>query len=388
MHRPAAVILVAVLMVSGIPVAVAGSGQGLTGVERQIEDSAERLARAREDYEAARQRLRELGIEVATTEERLAEAQRAAREARERRRRRSRHSAHLEQQAASRHQELSVRVTETYQRGGSDARRLWLSVVTGEASLHEVALAEQVSDRLLERDRQLVQAVLHQQRQTRAARRRAREAARAAEARRAELQQLVDRKRALLGQARGQEAAQQQVVEELAADHRAQAELASQLRRHALSIEAVLTTPREASFDRPAPVWASQLPEHGRRWADEIDAAAARAGIEGRFLAALAWTESGLRQEAVSQAGAIGLMQLMPATAETLGVDPQDPVENLLGGARYLRRQLETFGTLEDGMAAYNLGPGRVSTSGGAPDSVAFRLYLLSVLERWRELLS
>lgn len=387
MSRLATAIVAAVLVASGIPVGAASSGEGFTGVERHVEESAERLARAREDYEAARQRLRELRIEVAATERRLGEARRAVREAQQRQRRQQRRSEDLRERAASRHRELSAQAAAAYRRGGPDASRLWLSVLTSEADLHDVALAEQVSRRLLERDRQLLAAMHNQRRRSRAARRRAREAARTAEARHRELRELADRKQALLEQAREQETARRRAVEELAADHRAQAQLAARLRRHDLSIEAVLTTPRQASFDQPAPVWASRLPEHGRRWAGAIDAAAARAGVEGRFLAALAWTESGLRQEAVSPAGAIGLMQLMPGTAETLGVDPHDPVENVRGGARYLRQQLEAFGNLEDGLAAYNLGPARVSGSEDGPRPVEFHLYLLSVLERWEKLL-
>jgi soluble lytic murein transglycosylase-like protein len=69
-----------------------------------------------------------------------------------------------------------------------------------------------------------------------------------------------------------------------------------------------------------------------------------------------------------SSAGAIGPAQLMPGTAAELGVDPYDINANLLGGARYLRQQLDTFGDPALALAAYNAGPGRVRQAGGVPN--------------------
>ena len=85
------------------------------------------------------------------------------------------------------------------------------------------------------------------------------------------------------------------------------------------------------------------------------------------MLAALVWTESSFRADAVSRSGALGLAQLMPATAAELGVDPYDPADNLRGGARYLARNLREFGTLAMAAAAYNAGPAAVREGGGAP---------------------
>jgi len=73
------------------------------------------------------------------------------------------------------------------------------------------------------------------------------------------------------------------------------------------------------------------------------------------------------RQSAVSSAGAIGLGQLMPATARDLGVDPRDPLQNLDGSARYLAMMLELFGTAQLALAAYNAGPDAVRQYGGIP---------------------
>lgn len=77
--------------------------------------------------------------------------------------------------------------------------------------------------------------------------------------------------------------------------------------------------------------------------------------------------ESAYRQEAVSSAGAIGLGQLMPATARDLGVDPRDPLQNLDGSARYLAMMLDAFGDPRLALAAYNAGPDAVRQYGGIP---------------------
>ncbi len=77
--------------------------------------------------------------------------------------------------------------------------------------------------------------------------------------------------------------------------------------------------------------------------------------------------ESAYRQNAVSSAGAIGLGQLMPATARDLGVDPRDPLQNLDGSARYLAMMLETFGDPKLALAAYNAGPDAVRQYDGIP---------------------
>ena len=96
------------------------------------------------------------------------------------------------------------------------------------------------------------------------------------------------------------------------------------------------------------------------------------------------WAESSFNPSATSPAGAIGLTQLMPATAAGLGVDPWDPQENLLGGASYLSSQIERFGSVELGLAAYNAGPGRVDDAGGVPPETAD--YVARVLDYYRVL--
>jgi soluble lytic murein transglycosylase-like protein len=145
-------------------------------------------------------------------------------------------------------------------------------------------------------------------------------------------------------------------------------------------------TPTAAPTPPPgaAPAWASRLPTAGRPWAASIDTAARNNGLDGRLLAALVWTESSFRPDVVSHAGAIGLAQLMPATAAWLGVDPWDPPQNLHGGARYLMMQYDRFGSVELALAAYNAGPTRVANAGpGIPNITETQLYVIKVLERY-----
>jgi len=136
----------------------------------------------------------------------------------------------------------------------------------------------------------------------------------------------------------------------------------------------------------PAGPWADRLPERGRPWAGAIESAAAKAGVDPRLLAALAQQESGFRPDARSGAGAIGLTQLMPGTARELGVDPHDPVANLEGGARYLRAQLDRFGSVDLALAAYNAGPARVARTGAVPDIQQTQDYVRKVTANWASL--
>ena len=113
---------------------------------------------------------------------------------------------------------------------------------------------------------------------------------------------------------------------------------------------------------------------------------AAAAGVDPSLVAAVARTESGLAPRATSPAGAAGLMQLMPATAQALGVaDPYDPVANVRGGAIYLKELLARFGgDVALAVAAYNAGPGAVERFGGVPPYTETRRYVARVLEAYR----
>ena len=90
--------------------------------------------------------------------------------------------------------------------------------------------------------------------------------------------------------------------------------------------------------------------------------------------------ESAYRQDAVSSAGAIGLGQLMPATALKLGVDPHDPLQNLDGSARYLAMMLHEFREPRLALAAYNAGPDAVHRYGGIPPYRETRNHVTRVL--------
>lgn len=119
------------------------------------------------------------------------------------------------------------------------------------------------------------------------------------------------------------------------------------------------------------------------------DTAKLLARIAGRYslspalLEALVWQESRWHHDAVSPKGAVGLTQLMPATARELGVDPRDPIANLEGGARYLRSMLDRFdGDVVKALAAYNAGPERVARARGIPAIRETRSYVAAILAR------
>ncbi len=116
---------------------------------------------------------------------------------------------------------------------------------------------------------------------------------------------------------------------------------------------------------------------------DPFDNAARRYGVDVALLRAVAWTESRGHNDAVSPKGARGVMQLMPATAAELGVDPRDPVANIHGGAAYLARQIATFRQVPLALAAYNAGPGAVTRSGGVPPFAETRNYVATIMKRW-----
>ncbi len=115
-----------------------------------------------------------------------------------------------------------------------------------------------------------------------------------------------------------------------------------------------------------------------------IRQAEARYQLPPRLLQALIWQESRFNPMAISPAGAAGLAQLMPGTARQLGVSNRhDPVQNIDGGARYLKQMLDRFGAIHLALAAYNAGPGAVSRAGGIPKNRETPGYVKSVIARW-----
>jgi soluble lytic murein transglycosylase-like protein len=112
-----------------------------------------------------------------------------------------------------------------------------------------------------------------------------------------------------------------------------------------------------------------------------VESAAKREDLEPNLLRGIAKQESGFRPCAVSSKGAMGLMQLMPATAVELGVkDPFDPKENVDAGARLFKQLLTSFGDLTLALGAYNAGPSKVNDANGLPNIPETLNYVQKIL--------
>ena len=148
------------------------------------------------------------------------------------------------------------------------------------------------------------------------------------------------------------------------------------------SFQATLAAAQAAPVAAPAAAGGAATP-----FAAEIEAAAARHGVDPALLKALIRQESNFNPSAVSPAGATGLTQLMPGTAASLGVtDATDPAQAIEGGAKYLRQQLDRFGgDVEKALAAYNAGPGAVAKYGGVPPYAETQAYVQKVMGYARE---
>lgn len=134
--------------------------------------------------------------------------------------------------------------------------------------------------------------------------------------------------------------------------------------------------------DAPAVNNAPTLTSGNAEIDDAINAAAAKHGLPADLLFAVAQTESDFDQSVVSEVGAKGIMQLMPDTAKELGVDADDMRENIEGGARYLKRQLDAFdGNIEMALAAYNAGPDAVQKHNGVPPYEETQNYVKKIMD-------
>jgi hypothetical protein len=120
----------------------------------------------------------------------------------------------------------------------------------------------------------------------------------------------------------------------------------------------------------------------GVPYANLFSQAANRYGVEASLLAAVASQESSFDSQAVSPAGAQGLMQFMPATAKGLGVNALDPTSAINGAAKYLSDLTQQFGSTELALAAYNAGPGTVSRYGGIPPYDETQKYVRAVMSK------
>lgn len=147
---------------------------------------------------------------------------------------------------------------------------------------------------------------------------------------------------------------------------------------------------RTAYFPDPECLTSGYFPRYGisseaqsrrRLYFHDILSAACEAGVPVKLFDALVAQESRYRPFARSRVGAMGLSQLMPGTARGLGVsDPWDVRQNLSGGARYLRQQLDRFESWELALAAYNAGPGRVQQYDGIPPFRETRDYVATIM--------
>lgn len=118
---------------------------------------------------------------------------------------------------------------------------------------------------------------------------------------------------------------------------------------------------------------------------DIISEISSKYGVNEKLVSALIKQESGYNPTIVSKAGATGLMQLMPATAESLGVtDTKDPVQNVDGGVRYLKSLMKKYnGNLILSLAAYNAGTGAVDKYGGVPPYKETQNYVKNILANY-----
>jgi soluble lytic murein transglycosylase len=146
-------------------------------------------------------------------------------------------------------------------------------------------------------------------------------------------------------------------------------------------------TPGDRRYRKvPAPKHASKA-KVPQRWEYDglIGLTAREHEIEPALVKAVIAAESNFDPEAVSHKGAQGLMQLMPVTANRLGVeDPLRPTENVRGGTRYLRLMLDRYGDVERAVAAYNAGPAAVDRYGGVPPYPETQDYVRRVLTYYR----
>ena len=139
------------------------------------------------------------------------------------------------------------------------------------------------------------------------------------------------------------------------------------------------------------PYLASKYPNLKRElknWDKFIHNAALKNSLPKQLIQAVIEIESGAISSAISEKGAMGLMQLMPQTAQDLGVkDPFNPYDNIDAGSRYLAKMLTNFdGSLSLALAAYNAGPGNVIRYGGIPPFKETKNFVNKVIKRYHEL--
>jgi hypothetical protein len=129
---------------------------------------------------------------------------------------------------------------------------------------------------------------------------------------------------------------------------------------------------------------ASYLSRDYRTYLPIIQEIGDRFGLDPQLILTVIEVESGFNANAESPCGAMGLMQIMPETAKGLNLkNPYDPYENIVAGVKYLKQQLDRFGSIDLALAAYNAGPGAVEQHGGIPPYQETQQYVKIIMERY-----
>lgn len=140
---------------------------------------------------------------------------------------------------------------------------------------------------------------------------------------------------------------------------------------------------RPASHPSPAAI--RDLCPVPQRYRTAFEKAAQDTHLPLALILAVARVESNFDHTALSEAGAQGLLQVMPPTAAELQLDPSRPESNVLAGARYLKKMMGRFDSTDLALAAYNAGPGAVERAGGAPGPETIT-YVANVNRLWQRL--
>ncbi len=154
----------------------------------------------------------------------------------------------------------------------------------------------------------------------------------------------------------------------------------------ALSIPCVTPAVDDLPVDAPQPVVRPSYLTRGERFHPLIVRVSKAHNVDPALVKAIIMAESGYNPQAVSKVGARGLMQLMPGTADSLGVqDIFDPEENVSGGVKYLKQLLNEFGgEIKLALAAYNAGSRKVKTYNGVPPIGATQVYIKKVIDYYQ----
>jgi len=148
------------------------------------------------------------------------------------------------------------------------------------------------------------------------------------------------------------------------------------------AVDRDLKGPRPAQTGKSAGAYVARdtAPARPETSAGDLGVASFVTGVPLAILVAVAHQESGFHQSSVSPAGAIGTMQLLPSTAKELGVNPNKQLENIIGGARYLKQMYGKYHSWPLALAAYNAGSGAVDKYGGIPPFAETQNYVKDVL--------